>query len=108
VLTESKCCRIDHQRIGVVEPVGHHIENLDIIERSVSQLLERVASHSGIGVFKDAAPLHGGHEIEANESAQSEDSVTDNIRVETLFEQRAPGIAGLETGAQEFVVNRLH
>jgi hypothetical protein len=46
--------------------------------------------------------------MKSNESAQSKYSVTNNARVETLFEQRTPTIAGLKTSAQEFVINRLH
>jgi hypothetical protein len=71
-------------------------------------LLKRLAPHTWFGVFKDSAPLRRGHEIEPNESAQCEDPVTNELRVNTLFEQCAPLVAGLETGAQEFVINRLH
>jgi hypothetical protein len=34
--------------------------------------------------------------------------MTNDLRVEILFKQRASRIRGLETGAEEFVINRLH
>lgn len=78
VLAECEGSRVDYQRIAVIELLDHDVENLDIIEGCVSQLFERIASDTGIGVMKDAAPLRGGHEVEADESAQGEDAVSHN------------------------------
>ena len=46
--------------------------------------------------------------MEADESSQGEDSVTNDVRPEILLEQCAPDVAGLKTGAQKFMINRLH